>query len=139
MKKIIILMLVLLCGYSCIKKDALKYDPELVGEWVGYEDNVYTWLTINSDGQGHYSTNGSDEADQSGSVKYSLFEKKMWIGGKKFKIAKWITGVTDGVSSVETKEKETLRDTVYDIDMKMVLETTGIMAHRSVTLYRTKQ
>lgn len=136
MKKILALTLIVLGTYSCIKKDALKYDSELSGSWVSYQDDVYTWLTITSDGQGHYSTS-NNEADERGEVKYSLFEKKMWIGSKKYKVEQWLTGNTDGVSELKTKEKETMKDTTYAIDMKMVLKYTGL-AGRSITFYRIK-
>ena len=137
MKKIFLLALVVLGTYSCIKKDALKYDPQLSGNWVSNQDDEYTWLTITSDGQGHYSTAGNDEADQRGEVKYSLFEKKMWIGKKKFKVEQWLTGNTDEISELKTKEYQTMKDTTYAIDMKMVLRYTGI-AGRSITFYRIK-
>lgn len=139
MKKIIILSLILLGTFSCIKKKALKYDPELVGTWVSNNDSVNTWLTINTDGQGYYSTYGNDEGNVSGEVQYSLFEKKMWVGKKKFKVRKWLTGKTDGISELSTKEINTLKDTTYAIDMKMVLESTGVFSGRSITLYRIKQ
>lgn len=138
MKKIVILALVVLFTYSCIKKDALKYDPKLVGTWVSNQDDVYTWLIISSDGQGHYSTNGNEEADERGEVKYSLFEKKMWVGSKKYKVEQWLTGNTDGVAELRTKEFQTLKDTTYAIDMKMVLKYTGAFSGRSVTFYKVK-
>jgi len=130
--------LVVLGFYACIKKDALKYDPELVGTWVSNQDNVYTWLTITSDGQGHYSSSDNDESDVRGEVKYSLFEKKMWIGKKKYKVEQWLTGKTDDVSELKTKEYQTLKDTTYAIDMKMILKYTGALSGRSVTFYRIK-
>lgn len=139
MKKIILLSFIVLGLFSCIKKKALKYDPELVGTWVSNENKVNTWLEINTDGQGYYSTVGNDEGDVSGEVQYSLFEKKMWVGKKKFKVRKWLTGITDGVSELPTKERTTLKDTTYAIDMKMILESTGVFSGRSMTLYRIKQ
>lgn len=138
MKKLVILSLVLFCTYSCIKKAALKYDPKLVGEWVSNEDNVKTWLNINTDGQGYYYTNGS-EGDVSGEVQYSLFEKKMYIGKRKFKVSKWLTGRTDGIDTLRTTVRTTGKDTIYRIDMKMVLQTTGLFSGRSITLYRLWQ
>ncbi len=139
MKKSAILSIVFLCMFACIKKDALKYDPKLVGTWVGNENKINTWLIINADGQGYFSTYGSGgEGDVSGAVKYSLFEKKMWIGSKKFKVTKWLTGITDGVSDLATKNKTTLKDTTYPIDMKMILQT-GFFSSRSIVLYRVKQ
>lgn len=139
MKKLSFLLFIVIVTCSCIKKKALKYDPELVGTWVGYSDSVNTWLTITSDGQGSYSTHGNDEASSTGEVDYSLFENKMWIGRKKFKITKWLTGKTDGVSAFTTKEAVTLKDTTYAIDMKMILKTTGLFSSRSVVLYRLRK
>jgi hypothetical protein len=138
MKKIFLLILVVFGSYGCIKKKALKYDPQLVGTWVSNQDSVYTWLMITSDGQGHYSTSGNDEAVESGEVKYSLFEKKMWIGRKKYKVEKWLTGNTDGISELQTKEFQTMKDTTYAIDMKMILKYTGALSGRSITFYRIK-
>ena len=122
-----------------LKKKALKYDPALVGVWVAYSDNVYTWLTITPDGIGHYSTNGNNEGDGNGEVDYSLFENKMWVGSRKFKITKWLTGKTDGVYSIATKEFGTLKDTTYSIDMKMILKTTIFQSSRTIVLYRVHQ
>lgn len=139
MKKIIVFSLVMFCMFSCIKKAALKYDPELVGTWVGNEEGVNTWLKITPDGQGYYETYGNDEADASGEVKYSLFEKKMWIGKRKFKVSKWLTGRTDDVDTLRTKELNTLKDTTYTIDMKMILNSTGVFSARSIVLYRIKE
>jgi hypothetical protein len=140
MKKPAILFFVigLLC-FSCIKKKALKYDPDLVGVWVSNSDSINTWLTITPDGQGNYSTHGDDETVASGEVKYSLFENKMWVGSKKFKVEKWLTGNTEGVSSVKTKELGTLKDTTYYIDMKMILKTTALFNKRTIVLYRLHQ
>lgn len=137
MQKIFFILFVVLVLTACIKKDALKYDPELVGTWVSNQDNVYTWLIITSDGQGYYSTMGNDDADERGEVKYSLFEKKMWIGRKKYKVEQWLTGKTDGVEEFKTKEFESHKDTTYPIDMKMILRYTGIPG-RSINFYRIK-
>ena len=139
MKTIIILSSFLFCLCSCIKKKALKYDPKLVGTWVSHEDNVYSWLVITADGNGHYSTYGNDEGEASGEVKYSLFEKKMWIGSRKFKITTWLTGKTNDVSEVKTKTESTLRDTTYAIDYMMGLKTSILYSGRSITFYRVKQ
>jgi hypothetical protein len=138
-KTIIALTLILLALASCIKKKALKYDPDLAGTWVSNSDSINTWLTITPDGNGNYSTHGDDESAASGAVSYSLFENKMWVGKKKFRISHWLTGVTDGVSSVKTKEEGTLKDTTYYIDMKMVLKTTGLLNKRTIVLYRLHQ
>jgi hypothetical protein len=136
MKKILILTIVLFAAFSCIKKDALKYDPELVGTWVSNSDNVNTWLIIQPDGIGNYSTKGNDEGDVSGEVKYSLFERKMWVGSKKFKVTVWRSGKVDGVDSLKTKSKATLKDTTYKVDEKMILKNTEAFARRTITFYR---
>jgi hypothetical protein len=139
MKKIIIFAILSFCAYSCIKKDALKYDPQLVGTWVSYQDSVNTWLIITSDGHGHYATNGDNESSADGAVKYSLFENKMWVGNKKFRIKEWLTGKTGSVSAVRTKEYSTLKDTTYRVDMQMILKTPSLLNSRTVTLYRVHQ
>jgi hypothetical protein len=139
MKKTFLLLVVVLSLFSCIKKDALKYDPKLAGTWVGNEDKVFTWLVIGQNGDGHYVTKGDLEFDVAGAVRYSVFEKKMWIGKKKFRVSSWLTGITDGISELKTKDLSTYQDTTYAIDMKMVLHTTGLLTARSVLLYRVKQ
>jgi hypothetical protein len=137
MKKIIIFTLVLISAYSCIKKKALKYDPELVGTWVANDDNkVYTWLIITPEGTGTYSTYGNDEAEVVGEVKYSLFERKMWVGLEKFKVLVWRSGKTDGVSSFPAKEYKTHKDTVYIVDEKMILKTGAL--GRTIDFFRIK-
>jgi hypothetical protein len=138
-KSAILLFAILLVCFSCIKKKALKYDPALVGVWVSNSDSINTWLTITPDGQGTYSTHGNTEASASGEVDYSLFENKMWVGSRKFKVSKWITGKTDGVSAIATKELGTLKDTTYRIDMKMILKTTTFLAGRTIVFYRIHQ
>jgi hypothetical protein len=136
MKKLLILTLILVGCYSCIKKKALKYDPELVGTWVANEDNVNTWLIIEPDGNGEYSTYGNDEGTERGEVKYSLFERKMWVGDLKFKVTTWWTAKLDGVGELKTKEYGTLKDTTYQVDLKMIMKSSGVLSGRSITFYR---
>ncbi|HWY37314.1 MAG TPA: hypothetical protein VNY73_02065 [Bacteroidia bacterium] len=138
-KSALLFFVVILVCFSCIKKKALKYDPALVGTWVSNSDSINSWLIITPDGQGKYSTHGNNEGSTSGEVDYSLFENKMWVGSKKFKISKWITGRTDGVSIVTTKEIGTLKDTTYRIDMQMVLKTTLFSSNRTIIFYRVHQ
>jgi len=60
MKKLIIFSLLLIGAASCIKKKALKYDPELAGTWVSNKDSsLYSYLIITPDGMGTFSTYGS--------------------------------------------------------------------------------
>jgi hypothetical protein len=139
MKKLTILFAIGFVFFSCIKKKALKYDPALVGVWVSNSDSINTWLTITPDGIGQYATHGDDETATSGEVKYSLFENKMWVGSKKFKVEEWLTGNTNGVSSLATKEYGTLKDTTYYIDMKMILKTTTLFNKRTIVFYRLHQ
>ena len=139
MKKILLLAFIVVTAFSCIKKKALKYDPGLVGTWVSNQDSVYTWLIITADGMGKYHTDGNDEPDLYGEVKYSLFEKKMWIGKEKFKVTMWRPGDLEGKITFETKEYETLKDTTYVVDEKMILKTTRFLNKRSVVLYRIAQ
>lgn len=138
-KKIILVCLSLLLAYSCIKKRAIKYDPGLVGTWVSNQDSVRTWLIINPDGIGDYSTDGNNEKSVNGEVKYSVFERKMWVGKKKFKVPVWRSGKLDGVDRIATKEKGTFKDTTYFVDEKMILQTTDVFSKRAVTLYRVKK
>lgn len=138
MKKIILFSLILISAYSCIKKKALKYDPQLVGTWVSNQDSsVYSWLIITPDGVGTYATHGNNEEEAVGEVKYSLFERKMWVGKEKFKVLAWRSGKTDGVSSYPAKKYKSLKDTVYVVDEKMTLKTGAL--GRTVDFFRIKQ
>lgn len=140
MKKLFFLLaIVSLVSYSCVKKKALKYDPDLAGTWVSNSDSINTWLFISTDGIGKYSTYGDNDTEASGTVTYSLFENKMWVGHRKFKVSKWITGRTDGVSTLSTKEYSTLKDTTYRVDMKMILKTTIFHSGRTIVFYRVHQ
>ena len=139
MKKLLIFSLLILGAYSCIKKKALKYDPGLVGTWVSKEDSVYTWLIINADGMGDYSTEGNNEASAKGEVKYSVFERKMWVGHKKFKVTVWRPAALNGVDRLATKEKETLKDTTYFLEERMVLKTTELVGRRTITFYKVRK
>ena len=139
MKKIILFILVVVSFSSCIKKDAIKYDPNLSGTWVSYEDNIYSWLIITSDGQGTFASTESSESDTQGQVKYSLFEKKMWIGSKKFKVVEWWTGKLDGTSEIKTKDYTNRMDTTYGVDYKMVLKTSAFSSNRTITFYKIKE
>ncbi len=139
LKKLVPLLLVVVCAYSCIKKKALKYDPELVGTWVSNEDSVHTWLIITADGIGDYATKGNSESNSKGEVSYSVFERKMWVGKKKFKVTVWRSGKLDGVGQLKTKERGTMKDTTYVVDEKMVLKSLEIGSRRTITLYRIKK
>src|ERR1700741_2522857 len=119
MKKLFLLAIIFLGFFSCIKKKAIKYDPNLVGTWISNEGNVYSWLIIGTDGVGTFASTEGSESDTHGEVKYSLFEKKMWIGSKKFKVVQWWSGKWDGESSIKTKDYTNRKDTVYGVDYKM--------------------
>jgi hypothetical protein len=134
MKKLIIFSLILISAYSCIKKKALKTDPELVGTWVSKDGSVYSWLIIDEEGRGNYSTLGNDDGEAVGEVKYSLFERKMWVGDKKFKVLVWRSGRLDGVGMLATKEYKTLKDTTYIVVEKMVLKAGAL--GRSIDFYK---
>lgn len=138
MKKIISLILVVFAFNACIKKDALKYDPNLAGTWVSNEDNIYSWLIITSDGMGTFASTGSDESDTQGKVKYSLFEKKMWVGNRKFKVVHWWTGKWEGSSTIQTKDYTNRKDTTYEVDYKMILKTGAFSSNRTINFYRVK-
>lgn len=139
MKKLALLSLILVCSYSCIKKKALKYDPELVGTWVNNKDSsLYSYLIITPEGTGTFSTYGSGgEAEAVGEVKYSLFERKMWIGKEKFRVEVWRSGRLDGVGSVAMKEYKTHKDTVYEVVEKMTLKTGAL--GRSIDFFKIRQ
>jgi hypothetical protein len=138
MKKLFFFLIVIAGFTACIKKKAIKYDPGLVGTWVSNSDStIYSWLIITPDGIGTYSTYGNNEADVAGEVKYSLFERKMWIGKEKFKVEVWRSGRLDGIGQLPAKEYKTLKDTVYDVVEKMVLKTGAL--GRSIDFYKIKQ
>ncbi len=139
MKKAFVLIIIMFCAWSCIKKKALKYDPELVGTWVSKEDSVYTWLIITADGIGDYSTKGNNESSSKGEVKYSVFERKMWVGSRRFKVTVWRSGKLDGVDRLLTKERGTMKDTTYYVDEKMILKSLELGSRRTITLYRVKK
>lgn len=140
MKNTIAVLLVLIfVSYSCVKKKAIKYDPKLVGTWVSNSDSINSWLIISPDGIGKYATYGNDEGEANGEVDYSLFENKLWVRNRKFKVEKWITGKTDGVSELKTKVYSTLKDTTYRVDMKMILRTTIFHSRRTIVFYRVYQ
>lgn len=138
MKKIILFTLMLIASYSCIKKNALKYDPQLVGTWVANDGNkIYSWLIIDSEGKGNYSTLGNDEGGAVGDVKYSLFERKMWVGKEKFKVLVWRSGRLDGVGTLKTKDYINHKDTTYVVVEKMVLKR-GVIG-RTIDFYKISE
>jgi hypothetical protein len=116
----------------------LKYDPELVGTWVANDgDKVYSWLIIDSEGKGNYSTLGNNEGGATGDVKYSLFERKMWVGKEKFKVLVWRSGRLDGVGTLKTKDYTNHKDTTYVVVEKMVLKTGAL--GRSIDFYKISE
>jgi hypothetical protein len=141
MKKLIIIILPVLCLCSCIKKNALKYDPDLVGTWVSTADSTYYWLIITPDGKGVYRTreSASNDREVSGDVKYSVFELKMWVGVTKFKVKEWLTGGMNGTEAVSTKDYQTLNNITYPVDRRMVLKTDLVHGSNLITFYRVTQ
>ncbi|MDO8998371.1 MAG: hypothetical protein Q7W45_01300 [Bacteroidota bacterium] len=141
MKKLLFLFLFTICWCSCIKKRAIKYDPDLAGTWVGTFDNNYYWLKVNADGNGTYRNYNGGFKDElkTGQVKYSLFELRMWVGNKKFKVKEWLTADMKDVFEVMAKDYETLADTKYQVDRRMVLKNTVFDSGKFITLYRIKQ
>jgi hypothetical protein len=136
-KKLIVFSLILISAYSCIKRPAIKTDPGLIGTWVANDgEGVYSWLIIDHEGRGNYSTLGNNEGEAVGEVKYSLFERKMWVGDEKFKVTVWRSGRLDGVGELKTKEYKTLKDTTYAVEEKMVLKTGAL--GRSIDFYKIK-
>ena len=142
MKKLLIIAvsLSILCFTSCIKKKALKYDPDLVGTWVCSDNGVYQWLVVAPDGYAAFRTvDGSDDREVSGSVNYSYFELKMWVGSTKFKVEEWLTEQLDGVGTYDAKDYKTLNKQTYQVDFRMKLRLPLNLKQRVITLYRIKQ
>jgi len=139
MKKLIFLILSVFCLYSCIKKKALKYDPDLVGTWVSStSDSTFYWLIVTPDGFGNYRRYESTSNDKrySGTMKYSAFELKMWVGDVKFKVKEWLTADMKGVNMVTAKEYDNLTTHKYKVDRRMVLRSTLARGAELITLYR---
>jgi hypothetical protein len=141
MKKLFILLVFTSCFFSCIKKRAIKYDPELAGTWVANSDSTYFWLKVNSDGHGVYRAyeRKKEEEQVSGQVRYSVFELKMWVGTRKFKVKEWLTADMKGVSELKAKDYTTLNDTTYSVDRRMVLRTSILDSRRYISFYRIKE
>ena len=140
MRKILFFVLSVLCLSSCIKKKALKYDPDLVGTWVAAQDDNYYWLIVKPDGNADYRAyeGKNDDSRYSGQVRYSVFELKLWVGDVKFKVKEWLTADMKGTSELLAKDYETLADTKYQLDRRMVLKTTFLRSSRLISFYRVK-
>ncbi|HEY1055660.1 MAG TPA: hypothetical protein VGE24_11010 [Emticicia sp.] len=138
MKKLIILLLCVLSLTTCIKKKALKYDPDLVGTWVGTEGSELNyWIRVYDDGKATFRTLEYGEDNRySGSIKYSVFELKMWIGSTKFKVKEWLTADMKGVYELEALDWEKALKKKYTVDRRMVLRTTLFNDFRLITFYR---
>lgn len=140
-KNLIIFALCLLFAGSCIKKKAIKYDPEMVGTWVGNADGKNYWFIVNENDDGEFRTykDVTDDRVISGKVKYSVFELKMWVGTTKFKVKEWLTSGMYGLDSIATKDYATLRDTTYSVDRRMVLRLPFNNDRTLLTLGRIRQ
>jgi hypothetical protein len=141
MKKLILLSIICLVVFSCVKKKALKYDPDLVGTWVGKVDDDSFWLKVGPDGNGtyrHYQPKGQDRII-SGQVKYSVFELKMWVGTEKFKYKEWLTKDMKDVRDVYVRDYDSLYIVHYHVDRRMVLKSTLLHGGDEFTLYRIEQ
>jgi hypothetical protein len=138
MKKIIILLLCILTLSTCIKKKALRYDPDLVGTWVATEGSELNyWIRVYSDGKATFRTLEYGEDNRySGPIKYSVFELKMWIGNTKFKVKEWLTSDMKGVFEVEALDWENAMKKKYAVDRRMVVRTTLFNDFRLMTFYR---
>ncbi len=142
MKKLLFLILSVFCLYSCIKKKALKYDPDLVGTWVSStSDSTFYWLVVKPDGNADYRRYKSTSNDDryAGLVRYSAFELKMWVGDVKFKVKEWLTADMKGVNEITAKDYETLVTHKYKLDRRMVLRSTLARGAELITLYRIEQ
>ncbi|MCE3259219.1 MAG: hypothetical protein K0S12_860 [Bacteroidetes bacterium] len=138
MKKLLTFIICLFCFFSCIKKKALRYDPDLVGTWIGTEgDELNYWIKVYSDGSATYrSIERGEEKKVEGKIKYSVFELKMWIHETKFKVKEWLTKDMKGVYVTSGKDYETLQDKQFQVDRRMVLKTTLFNDFRTITFYR---
>lgn len=96
---------------------------------------------IYPDGNGTYRNyeRGYEDELKTGQVKYSLFELKMWVGSKKIKCKEWLTADMKGVHDVTAKDYETLVTAKYQVDRRMVLNTSVFDSGKYITLYRVKQ
>lgn len=140
-KILVILSVCIISINSCIKKSAIKYDPEMVGSWVGVKDSTSYWFNVTEDGFGTYRVykSASDDRIISGKVKYSVFELKMWVGSTKFKVKEWLTGGTAGVDSIATRNYNNLAPAKYSIDRMMIIKSTLFNENDLVSLYRIRQ
>ena len=139
--KYFIFLAFILINYSCFKKKAIKVDHNLVGTWVSNTTHS-RWLVIKPNGDAYYRVyenrpNGKDFTYE-GPAKYSLFERKFYVGSNKFYIIKENTGYTDGVTEVSMKIFPYLDDTLYQIDRKMILKTSLLYGRIEATFYRVK-
>jgi hypothetical protein len=141
MKKLVLFSIVLFTFFSCIKKKALNYDPDLVGTWVGTVDSTSFWLKVKADGQGTYRAFEPRGKDRivSGLVRYSVFELKMWVGTEKFKYKEWLTKDMKEVYEVDARDYDSLKTMHYNVDRRMVLKSTAFHGGYYITFYRIAQ
>ncbi len=133
------LILLVILTNSCIKKDAIKADKNIVGTWVSNDDSYITWLIIDAKGNGTYRTYDLVEHKDSkftGDAKYNLFEKKLFIGATKFQVNEANTDNTGGISEIKAKVYSSLKDTIYSIDRKLTLKTSVFHRSRVINFYR---
>lgn len=138
----VFIMCVFIC-YSCIKKKAIKVDSELVGVWVSNDDGYATWLIIEPNGHAIYRTYDKltygRDSKYEGIAKYSLFEKKFYVGNTKFQVLIANTGHTDGVTEIKTKSYNKIgADTTYHVDRKFRLKTSILHGSRIINFYKSK-
>lgn len=141
MKLSFIFILCLLISFSC-KKKAVPADGELVGTWVSNDEGYNTWLIVEPNGHAIYRTYDSQknnfDNEYDGTAKYNIFEGKFYVGFTKFIIFTKNTGHTNGVTEVATKSYVTLKDTIYQVDRKMVLRTSVFHGKRVINFYKAK-
>jgi hypothetical protein len=136
-------IIALICSLSaCIKKNAIRYDPDLVGTWVSQVfDSTQYWLVVDAQGRGVYREYKAYNNDHSfkGDVKYSAFELKMWVGNTRFKVKEWLTADMKNVHFVDAKDFNTLQLKHYGVDRRMVLKERILDGHQTITFYRLAQ
>lgn len=123
MKKILFIVVSILLFTSCIKKKAIKADPDIVGTWV-YVDgsNFVSWIIVRPDGMAIEAIENGIVSE--GKAKYSLFESKFYIGKKRFKIVSKISNDTKGVNTIYVKDYYTRIYATKKVDKSMVIKTS---------------
>ena len=138
MKNFLLIVILISSFTCCIKKKAVRAEPNLIGTWVGGTSVYSDWLIISSDGHGIYRNYGGygEDFKFEGKTKYSLFESKLYVGSTKFKVISPISGNTVGVTQVVSRDYESLNTYTYNVNMKMVLKTSFLHSSRTIEYFK---